>query len=97
MPDVQSAIRKHWRPHPEVAARVRSHHLHEVPKRGALEGARPAVPLPRVQVSVLSQGEFVSLKLSRQHDSVECARKATAEEFPRNFALIRLAERAIER
>ena len=30
-------------------------------------------------------------------DNVECTRKATAEDFPRNFALIRLAERTLER
>ena len=29
--------------------------------------------------------------------SVEITRRATAEEYPRNFALIRLAERTIER
>ena len=29
--------------------------------------------------------------------STECARKATAEDFPRNFALIRLAERTLEK
>ena len=29
--------------------------------------------------------------------SVECARKPTAEDFPRNFALIRLAEKTAER
>ena len=29
--------------------------------------------------------------------SVECTRKATAEEFPRNFALIRLTERTLDR
>ena len=28
---------------------------------------------------------------------MECARKATAEDYPRNFALIRLAERTAER
>ena len=30
-------------------------------------------------------------------NSVECARKTSAEDFPRNFALIRLAERTLER
>ena len=30
-------------------------------------------------------------------DNVECARKSSAEDFPRNFALIRLAERTMER
>ena len=29
--------------------------------------------------------------------STECMRKASAEDFPRNFALIRLAERTVER
>ncbi len=28
---------------------------------------------------------------------MECTRKANAEDFPRNFALIRLAEKTIER
>jgi hypothetical protein len=28
---------------------------------------------------------------------VECSRKASAEDFPRNFALIRLAEKTLER
>mgnify|MGYP006982828736 CR=1 FL=1 len=28
---------------------------------------------------------------------MECTRKASAEDFPRNFALIRLAERTLER
>ena len=31
------------------------------------------------------------------YSSVECARKPSAEDYPRNFALIRLAERTQER
>ena len=63
----------------------------------------PTSPFYAPKTSKLSY--LVSLYVrSNNHDllalircRVECTRKASAEDYPRNFALIRLAEKTVER
>ena len=74
---------------------MRPHFLHQVPERGAKQGARSAFRMPRMQVS-RHKAHFFFLT-NPVYNSTECARKASAEDYPRNFALIRLAERTLER
>jgi len=78
-----TTVRRYWRPHSQITSRMRTHLLHPL-------STRP--PRPK-QWSLHLPRRWVSFSLSN-FQSTENERKDSAEKFPKNFALIRLSDKA---